>query len=345
MDFSPLMRRRFGAPAAIAAALLSLAPPVLDAAPGESIALPVATIEARLRGPIEIIEVAQARPKIEGDRSARVVLAGFDGEPDMIAHWKPVAPPGKGFNNEPRYVLAAYRLQSLFLDECEYVVPPVALRALSVEEYERLRGAAPATLRDTSSVLFLLSYWLADVTNRDPWDRARFDADPRYAHHWGNVNILTHLIEHKDANLGNLLISVNPESPRVFSIDNDVAFNSDASDRGDQWRHLQVDRLPQRTIERLRALTRETLDTELGVLAEFQVANGILVPVEPGKNLGPRTGLRSKGDRVQLGLSSAEIAPIMRRIDRLLTRVDRGELLAIELPDFSGTGCAAAGGQ
>lgn len=35
-------------------------------------------------------------------------------------------------------------------------------------------GTATPTLRNTSSVLFLLSYWLADVTKRDPWDPARF---------------------------------------------------------------------------------------------------------------------------------------------------------------------------
>jgi hypothetical protein len=344
MDFAQLSRRGLAWSVVFGAAVLSLAPPGLDAAPGESIALPVTLIEARLRGPIEILDVAQARPKIEGDRSARVVLAGVDGEPDMIAHWKPVAPPGHGFNNEPRYVLAAYRLQSLFLDECEYVVPPVALRTLSVEEYGRLRGPTPPTLRNTKSVLFLLSYWLADVTNRDPWDPARFEADPRYAHHWGNLNILTHLIEHKDANLGNLLVSVNPESPRVFSIDNDVAFNSKPSDRGDQWRRLHVDRLPLHTIERLRGLTREKLDAELGVLAEFRVENGILVPADPGENLGPRSGLRTKGDRVQLGLSSAEITPIMRRIDRLLSQVDRGQVrtLATEL---SSANCAGVRGQ
>jgi hypothetical protein len=345
MNFSQLSHRGLGLPAVFGAALLSLAPQVLGDTPSESIALPVTVIEARLRGPIEIVDVAQARPRIEGDRSARVVLAGVDGAPEMIAHWKPVAPPGQGFNNEPRYVLAAYRLQSLFLDECEYVVPPVALRTLSVEEYGRMRGPAPPTLRNAKSVLFLLSYWLADVTNRDPWDPARFEADPRYAHHWGNVNILTHLIDHKDANLGNLLVSLSPESPRVFSIDNDVAFNSKPSDRGDQWRRLQVDKLPLRTIERLRGLTREKLDAELGVLAEFRVENGVLVPEEPGENLGPRSGLRTKGDRVQLGLSSAEITPIMRRIDRLLFQVDRGHVRTLATPDFSSASCAAASGQ
>ena len=37
-----------------------------------------------------------------------------------------------------------------------------------------------------------------------------------------------------------------------------------------------MDQLPQRTIERLRGLTREKLEAELGVLAELQVGNAIV---------------------------------------------------------------------
>jgi hypothetical protein len=302
-----------------------------SAEPGSSIEHPVAYIEARLRGPIEVVEAAQARPRIEGDRSARVVLAGLEGAANLNAHWKPVAPPGRGFNNEPRYILAAYEFQKLFLDECEYVVPPVALRALSTTDYAQLRGEAPATLRGNSSVLFLLSYWLNNVTNRDPWEPARFEAEPRYARHWGNLNILTHLIDHKDNNLGNLLISEDPEDPRVFSVDNDVAFASEASDRGVTWSRLQVQRLPADTLARLRTITLEQLERELGVLVEFRVVDGLLMPVDtPGANFSPRNGVRSAGDRVQFGLTTNEIRTLHRRIGSLVSQADRGEVQAIE---------------
>jgi hypothetical protein len=314
---------------------------------GPSVEHPIDYIEARLRGPIEIVEAVQARPRIEGDRSARVVLAGQGDLGNLNTHWKPVAPPGRGYNNEPRYILAAYEFQKLFLDECEFVVPPVVLRALSLEEHARLRGDAAPTLRGTSSVLFLLSYWLNNVTNRDPWDPARFASDERYARHWGNLNILTHLIDHKDANLGNLLISEYPDDPRVFSVDNDVAFASEESDRGITWSRLQVDRLPADTLDRLRTLTLEQLERQLGVLAEFRVVNGVLIAVdEPGGNLSSRTGLRTSGDRVQFGLTVNEIRTLHRRIGSLVAQLERGRIQAVAAtPTNRGATCGGSGGE
>lgn len=317
-----------------------------DAEPAlDNIALPVAQIESRLLGPLNVVGSEQARPKIEGDRSARVQLAGPAGEPPLSAKWKPVAPPGQGFNNEPRYELAAYQFQKLFLDECEYVVPPIVLRALPLEEYRRERPDGQATLRGTDSALFLLSYWLENVTNRDPWDPGRFLSDPRYARHWGNLNILTHLIDHKDANVGNLLISENPDDPRVFAVDNDVAFRSEVSDRGDTWASLQVDRLPASTIERLRRVTLDDLERALGVLAEFRIENDVLQAVEPGENLQHRIGVRRKDDRVQFGLSTTEIRALKRRIDRLVMLAGRGRITAVEdTAEAIGLACRAATG-
>ncbi|MFU8820174.1 MAG: hypothetical protein ACNA8G_01350 [Gammaproteobacteria bacterium] len=251
----------------------------------------------------------------------------------------------QGFNNEPRYELASYELQRLFLDECEYLVPPVALRAVSLDEYRRVRTDGEATLHGTSSVLFLLSYWLDDVTNAGAWDAERFAADPRYARHWGNLNVLTHLIEHKDANIGNLLISRHPEDPRVFAVDNDVAFGSESSDRGDQWKNMQMDRLPAATIERLKGITRADADRALGVLAEFRIEDGLLVPVAPGENMNHRRGIRTTDDRVQFGLTSAEISNVMRRLDRLLSQVGKGRITAVEdTPDSLGYACRVAAG-
>lgn len=328
--------------AALVAAGLCLASPSSAETAGDSIALPVAVIESRLAGPLNVVEMEQARPKIEGDRSARVVLAGAPGEPLMTAKWKPVASPARGFNNEPRYELAAYRLQKLFLDECEYVVPPIVLRAMGIDEYRRHRPGAQPTLRDASSALFLLSYWLENVTNRDAWDAGRFRSDPRYARHWGNLNILTHLIDHKDANIGNLLISEHPDDPRVFAVDNDVAFRSDASDRGDTWKHIQTERLPGATLERLRGITLADLEQALGVLAEFRIVDGELVAVEPGENLHPGRGLRTSAERVQFGLTSGEIRDVMRRIERLLAQADRGRIATFEdTPETLGHACRA----
>jgi hypothetical protein len=314
------------------------------AEPGPSVLLPVAEIESRLRGPLEIVGMEQARPTIEGDRSARVELAGPEGTAPMAVRWKPVAPPGEGFNNEPRYELAAYRLQKMILDECEYVVPPVVLRALPVADYRRIRGDAPPTLRGSGAVLVLLSYWLSDVTPRDPWDPQRFAADPRYARHWANLNIFTHIIDHKDSNLGNLLISRYEADPRVFAVDNDVAFASRVSDLGAEWRELLVDRLPRATVERLRQITLQDLERELGVVAEFQLVDGRLALVDaPGGNSAPRRGVLSARGRVQLGLTEREIAATMARIEGLLARVDAGQLQLIDdTPASRGLACAGA---
>jgi hypothetical protein len=134
------------------------------------------------------------------------------------------------------------------------------------------------------------------------------------------------LIRHSDSNVGNFLISQNAANPRVFSVDNGVAFNSPPSDRGYYWRSMRVRRLPAHTVERLRSITREDLDRTLGVLVEFEVSDGLLVPVEPGDNMGAGRGVRRSRDRIQFGLSSREIGGIENRIRDLLRQVDSGRI-------------------
>lgn len=330
--------------AVFAALALSFAPQQARADDRPSVKHAVEYIEQRLRAPIKIVDEEQARPSIEGDRSARVELAGPDGAAPMAAKWKPVAPPGDGFNNEPRYELAAYRLQKLFLDECEYVVPPTVLRALPVDEYTRLRGEGRVTVRGTGSAFFLLSYWLSNISANETWDPARFERDPLYARHWGNLNILTHIIDHKDSNYQNLLISRNPADPRVFAVDNDVAFASQVSDLGDKWRHLHVDRLPARAVERLRALTLEDLQEALSVVAEFRIESGVPVKAEaPGAPFRPQRGVRTSRGTVQFGLTNREIRDLMRRITAMLEQVDAGRIqLVPDSPENLGAACLEA---
>ncbi len=292
---------------------------------------PVEYIEARLAAADLIIDgMDYARP-LEGDRSRRVTLAGVDGEPAIDVHWKPVASPGDGFNNEPRYELAAYRLQKLFLDEPEYVVPPRILRAMPLDEYREIRSVSGPTIRGTQSVLFLLSYWVQylAVDTVDPFDERLFEVSPNYAWYWGNVNLFTHLINHRDANHGNILVSLDGGNPRVFSVDNDVAFRSRVSDQGDRWSRLLVDRLPDQTVQRLRGITEEDLHEALGVVAEFEIVDGHLHPVEPGENLRPGRGLRTTDDRVQFGLTDREIREVHRRMERVLSDVDRGRITPV----------------
>jgi len=301
-----------------------------DAEPPEdtNILYPLEYIKERLTAPeIEMLERERTR-QLDEDRSRRVVLAGHDGEPEFEAHFKPVAAPGDGFNNEPRYELAAYRFQAMFLDWEDYVVPPKVLRAMPIEEYREIRSVEGPTIRGTQSVIFIVSYWIQNlaVDTVDPFDPDLFEWDETYAWHFANMNILTHLIDHKDANHGNVLVSMDPMNRRVFATGNDVSFASQVSDQGDRWRHLQVDRLPATTIDRLREITREELEAELGVVAEFRVVDGYLEAVEPGENLAPNRGLRVTDDRVQFGLTAREIRDLERRIERLIRDVDRGRI-------------------
>jgi hypothetical protein len=292
-----------------------------------NIPLPVACIEALLRQePLQVIDMVQARPHIIDDRSARVRLAGTGCADEISVKWKPVGRTARGFNNEPRYELAAYELQKLFLAEPEYVVPPVTLRSMPLDEYRALRPAPQPTLRGTTSVLFLLAFWLDHVTSRQPFDADRFEADSIYARLWGNANILTYIIEHRDANVGNLLISTLSWSPRVFAVDNDIAFRSRESEQGDTWRWLQVSRLPHHTIERLRGITLADLEARLAVVAEFAIIDGALVPTAPGPNLNPAAGVRQNRERVQFGLTRAEIRRVHDRISTLLRDIDRGRI-------------------
>lgn len=295
---------------------------------------PVEYIEARLQAPELIIAGMEYARPLEGDRSRRVTLDGPPGEPPMEARWKPVAAPGDGFNNAPRYELAAYRFQKLFLDEPEYVVPPIVLRAMPLEEYRALRSVPGSTIRGTQSVLFLLSYWLQElaVDTMDPFLPGMFEMNPVYARYWGNLNLFTHLIRHRDSNHGNILVSMDPGNPRVFSVDNDVAFRSEVSAQGDRWSRLLVDRLPERTVQRLREITVEDMHGALGVVAEFEIVDGYLYPVEPGDNMQPGRGLRTTSDRVQFGLTEREIREVFQRIERVLSDVDRGRITTFPHP-------------
>ena len=234
---------------------------------------------------------------------------------------------GGEFNNRPRYELAAYRIQKLFLPPDEYVVPPTVVRCFPLSWYRTaLEDRAPETFSGTEHVMVVLQYWLWGVTAEDVFDEDRFESDSVYARHLANLNVLTYLIRHRDANKGNFVVSEDPESPRVFAVDNGVSFRSERSNRGDDWRRLRVDRLPRRTVDRLRGLTPEELERHLGVLVQFELRGSQLVAVEPGQNLDPGDGIRRRDGVIQLGLTEGEISNVWDRLQDLLEDVDEGDL-------------------
>lgn len=275
--------------------------------------------------------------RFEGDRTQRVAL-WFDDESGLLVQWARASRGGESFNNSPRYELAAYRLQQLFLDEAEYVVPPTEIRVVPLSWYRERDRRAAATFPGTGSVAVLLQYWLYGVTDENVFDPDRFESDTAYARNWAHANLLTHFIRHSDSNEGNLLVSVDDANPRVFAVDNGVSFESEISDRGTRWRTLLVRRFPGHTVERLRTLTYDDLRADLAVLVEFRIVDGELVRVPSGDNLGSGSGVRREGDRVQFGLTDREIQGAWRRIERFLEQVDAGRYRTFVPGGASGAG-------
>jgi len=276
--------------------------------------------------PFRVISAAISRPKARGDITLKAEVS-FSGDAPYRVKLRRAEPGGEDFNNRPRYDLAAYELQKLFLDPAEYVVPPTALRMLPLADLLPHAPEAKPTFRGSDEVLVVLQYWLQEVTViADVYDPQRFASDAVYARHIGQLNVLTTLIEHGDSNVGNFLISRAEQGARVFSIDNGVAFAFNESDRGNLWKRMRVDRLPQDVVARMRAVDEQDLQRRLGVLAQWRLQDGRRVAEAPGSNLGAGRGVRQSDGVVQLGLSRAEIAEIWRLLRRLLEDVDQGRI-------------------
>ncbi len=313
-----------------AALLLVLVLVATAAAQDANIRLPVADLEQLLAAEPLVIEHAEiSRPTAKGDITLRAEVS-FGGAAPLRVKLRRAEPGADSFNNVPRYDLAAYELQKLFLDPAEYVVPPTALRMVPLADFAKYAPGVARTFSAADQVLAVVQYWLSDIkVVADVYSPVRFAADPVYARHIGQLNVLTYLIRHRDSNLGNFLLGKAEVGARVFSIDHGVAFASGESDRGEVWKDMRVNRLPADTIERLRKVTPQLLEERLGVLAQWQLEGRSYVPVASGKNLSENRGVRRAGDVLQMGLTRAEILALHRLLNKLLKRVDRGEITVV----------------
>jgi hypothetical protein len=294
-----------------------------------NITQPVADLERLLAAePLVITQAEISRPKAKGDITLRAEVS-FGGAPPLRVKLRKAEPGADSFNNVPRYDLAAYELQKLFLDPPEYLVPPTALRMVPLADFAKYSPDVRRTFPSADQVLAVVQYWLSDIMSiPDVYDPARFAADPVYARHIGQLNVLTHIIRHRDSNQGNFLLGKAERGARVFSIDHGVAFASEESDRGDVWKDMRVNRLPGDTVARLRLITPQLLADRLGVLAQWRLEGRSYVPVASGTNLGDNRGVRRKGNDLQMGLNKSEIRAIHRLLTKLLERVDAGEITA-----------------
>lgn len=288
---------------------------------------PVPQLEQLLDdAPFTIAAAEISRPRARGDITLRADLA-FPGREPLRVKLRKAEPGADTFNNVPRYDLAAYELQKLFLDPGEFVVPPTALRMVPLAEFRKFSPDVQPTFPGADEVLAVVQYWLHDIkVIADVLDPAAFEADPVYARHIGQLNVLTYLVDHRDSNAGNFLVAREPHGARVFSIDHGVAFASIDSDRGQLWKDLRVRRLPADAIARLRTVTEADLQARLGVLAQWQLTDGHYVAVPPGPNRGIARGVRRGDGIVQMGLTRNEIGDVYRRLRRLLKQVDGGDV-------------------
>jgi len=307
-------------------AAIAVALPIRDLAPQDAnIQMRAARVETLLRDSA-LKPVASQGSRFKGDRTEHVLLT-FSDTTAIEVKWAVAPQGGEAFNNQPRYEAAAYELQKLFLDERDYVVPPTALRMIPQSVFAASPGLkGEPTFEGSSAVLVALQYWTADVTAEGVFNQKRADRDSVYARHLGDLNILTYLIRHRDANKGNMLVSADSTNPRLFAVDNGVAFNSPPSNRGTDWQYMRVKRVSGATAARLRDITDERLTGALAVVAQFERQGNDYVASAPGPNLDAGKGVRRKGSTLQLGLTSDEIAAVRGRLKDLVKDIDGGKI-------------------
>jgi hypothetical protein len=296
-------------------------------------------VEKLLAGGLEILGVRDASG---GFQEARVLTLRSIGPRSVVLRAKWRAHSTTTARNSPRFELAAYEIQKLFLEPQEYVVPPTAPYCFPVAAYRaRVDKTAEETFPGSGCVYGVLSYWLEDVTavydaNAAGWfhgqyrhlfDPNLFERDPAYHDSIARVNLLTYLIGHRDSHAKNFVIARSETKPvvhTVYSIDNSKSFTL-AQNTGirplHNWSVIHVPSLPRAAIERLRGAELSSL----AVIAVLRPANDRLVATQVGTDTAIK-GVDWTGDRLIVGLTATEIAGVRARIDELLHRIDRNEL-------------------
>lgn len=293
-----------------------------------SFCMPSERLEPLLRdAELEILHAVHCASGVAG---AQLVYLRLPVEGLVLkAKWKAAKHGGAGLNNEPRKEVAAYLVQKWFLSPAEYVVPPTVCRAIPVAQHSSAMHETRETFDDTECVLGCLAFWTDNVEEMQPFDAARFEVDAAYRDTMANLNLLTHLIDHRDTRPSNFIFSKDPARTRALSIDNGLAFSGLMNPRVlfvHEWRQLIVPTLPRAKIDLLREVSRAELD-RLRVVAQLQRRGGQLISVDPTIPLaGDEEAIVWTGDVLQLGLRVSEINGIEERIAKLLSDVDAGEI-------------------
>ncbi len=297
---------------------------------------PVFSQDSNITYSIETIEQALTQDSVvfilvrdlryEGDKAKTAILKRTD---DFFfrVKLKPAPPGGEATNNEPRYEMAAYLFQKLFLDEQEYVVPPNGGRIIPLATFRNtIDERGEPTFKGIDCVYVDLQYWLNEVTNENVFDKKRLKTDSIYSKYFANANVFSYLIQHTDANKGNFLLSTDPDNPRVFAVDNGMAFGNVISNRGTWWARLHIDKMPQKTAERLKTLTLEQIQETLSVVSQYKIKDDQLIPMSKTRPFNKTKGVRRQDGMIQFGLTEKEITSLYDRLQDLLQRIENGEI-------------------
>jgi hypothetical protein len=270
----------------------------------------------------------------------KLVLAFPDDGLVLDLKWKMVDPSWKliterydGINNSPRKELAAWKIQRLFLEPEDYVVPFTTAYCVPMDKIAKAHREMSPTLDGSQCLLGVFAVWMKDITLQEPLlDPERFDQDYVYAYFLSNLNLFTYLVKHHDGRDGNFLVSKDDARRQAFSIDNGVSFGAGFSGLFynwfvANWNSIRVPALRKASIDRLRGLKEADVTAALGVVSQLERNDeGIYVNVPPGKNLDPSRGVRIEGKQLQFGLTDDEIEDVWERIQDLIEEVDDGDL-------------------
>jgi hypothetical protein len=296
--------------------------------PGDNWPVPPEEAERLLgQAPFELVSAKPTSEGVAGARKAQVLLPN-DGR-FLQVKWK-VAPRGTcdSWNNNPRKEIACYAVQRWFLDATDYVVPTIALRGIPLDVYRRVDPEATPTIDGADCVIGVFALWLQHATAPDRlYDPERFLSDHPYAYHLSNLNVLTYLVDHRDGRKGNILAADDESNRRGFAIDNGISFGAWVWNfLTTNWNVVRVPAIRRTVVERLRGVDAARLEG-LGWLAELRAdADGGMCVVEATKPIDASRGACVEPGRVQLGLTTVEIAGVAERIATLLDDVDRGAL-------------------
>ena len=294
---------------------------------------PMAPSELDYRLAFEDFVIREVKDAGAGVTGAARFLVEFPDGQTLKVKWKRF-PEGTldGWNNSPRKEFAAYRIQRWLFDEQDYVVPTPVPRCIPLEVYAPVDPNAKPTVPGTRCVLGLFAVWMNDVEVVDDLEDeikeegGRFNRDPHFAQHLSDLNLLTYLIDHRDGREGNFLISKDPADPRVFAIDNGIAFEGFPWNFFvPNWNKIRVPWFRRDPIERLRGLPGEEVDRLASLFDLDADAQGILRLQQPTAAIDPNEGVRVVEGKVQLGLTTKEIGALKERIADLLADVDAGK--------------------